>query len=119
VSRNGAWGGATSFLRGHYPDQVRRSAAGPLNEAAALSARLPELPLRCFPVVMERLRGAKGGVKREEMVRMGVISITERRRLAGSSRLDDWCAYVRGNKLERMRRIALGRVILEARELAW
>src|SRR5215213_10941569 len=50
----------STFLRGHYPDQVRRSAA----VSATLSARLPELPLRCYPVVRESLRPVVGGVKR-------------------------------------------------------
>src|SRR5215213_2646680 len=50
----------STFLRGHYPDQVRRSAA----VSATLSARLPELPLRCYPVVRESLRPVVGSVKR-------------------------------------------------------
>src|SRR5687767_6566711 len=50
----------STFLRGHYPDQVRRSAA----VSATLSARLPELPLRCYPVVRESLRPAADSVKR-------------------------------------------------------
>ena len=46
-------------MRGPYPDQVRRSAA----VSATLSARLPELPLRCYPVVNESLRSALVVVK--------------------------------------------------------
>src|SRR5919112_3697853 len=51
----------STFLRGHYPDQVRRSAA----VSATLSARLPELPLRCYPVVEKSLRPVVRSVKRE------------------------------------------------------
>src|SRR5215208_7395292 len=50
----------STFLRGHYPDQVRRSAA----VSATLSARLPKLPLRCYPVVKKSLRPVVRGVKR-------------------------------------------------------
>lgn len=51
--------GWSTSLRGHYPDQVRRSAA----VLATLSARLPELPLRCYPVVKRSLRRAPDAVK--------------------------------------------------------
>jgi hypothetical protein len=50
----------STFLRGHYPGQVRRSAA----VSATLSARLPELPLRCYPVVEQSLRAVRDIVKR-------------------------------------------------------
>jgi hypothetical protein len=57
--------GRSAFLRGHYPDQVRRSAA--VSMTATLSARLPELPLACYPVVGERLRVEWRGVKRDSI----------------------------------------------------